>query len=66
LGYEGGFLLGCSVSIALMMEAVQTSETLVNLHQPTQHYNPEDSNLHIHHCENLESKHWVSLFSFIT
>jgi hypothetical protein len=29
--------------IALMMEAVQTSETLVNSYQSTQRYNPEDS-----------------------
>jgi hypothetical protein len=29
--------------IALMMEAVQTCETLVNLYQPTRRYNPEES-----------------------
>jgi hypothetical protein len=29
--------------IALMMEAVQTSETLVNSYQSTWRYNPEDS-----------------------
>jgi hypothetical protein len=29
--------------IALMMEAVQTSETLLNSHQFTRRYNPEDS-----------------------
>jgi hypothetical protein len=29
--------------IALMMEAARTSETLVNFHQTTQHYNPENS-----------------------
>jgi hypothetical protein len=28
---------------ALMMEAIQTSETLVNSYQPTRRYNPEDS-----------------------
>jgi hypothetical protein len=33
--------------IALMMEAVQTSETSVNSHQSTRRYNPEDSHLHI-------------------
>jgi hypothetical protein len=32
--------------IALMMEAVQTSETLVNSHQSTRRYKPEDSHLH--------------------
>jgi hypothetical protein len=31
--------------IALMMEAVRTSETLVNFYQITLHYNPEDSHL---------------------
>jgi hypothetical protein len=29
----------------LMMEAVRISETLVNVHQPTWRYNPEDSHL---------------------
>jgi hypothetical protein len=32
--------------IDLMMEAVQTSETLVNLYQSRWLYNPEDSRLH--------------------
>jgi hypothetical protein len=31
--------------IALMMEAVQTSETMVNSYHSTQSYNPEDSHL---------------------
>jgi hypothetical protein len=39
----------------MMMEAVQTSETLVNLQQSTWCYNPEDSHLCTHHCENLKS-----------
>jgi hypothetical protein len=34
--------------IALKMEAVSTSETLVNLYQSTWRYNPEDS--HFHGC----------------
>jgi hypothetical protein len=38
--YEDGCLLGCS---AVMMEAVRTSETLVNFNQTTRRYNPEDS-----------------------
>jgi hypothetical protein len=35
---------------ALMMEAVQTSEMLVNPYQSTWCYNPKDSNLHFMHC----------------
>jgi hypothetical protein len=31
--------------IALMMELVQTSETVVNFYQSTRRYNPEDSHL---------------------
>jgi hypothetical protein len=47
------FLRAASL-IALMMEAVQTSETLVNSHQSTRRYNPEDSHL-ISDCrENLK------------
>jgi hypothetical protein len=38
-----------------MMEAVRTSETLVNFYQTTRCYNPEDSNLHTHRRENLKS-----------
>jgi hypothetical protein len=38
-----------------MMEAARTSETLVNFYQTTQRYNPEDSHLHTHCCENLKS-----------
>jgi hypothetical protein len=41
--------------IALMMEAVQTSETLVNSHQSTRRYNPEDSHLRTHRRENFKS-----------
>jgi hypothetical protein len=37
------------------MEAVQTSETLVNSYQSAQHYNPEDSHLQTHCHENLET-----------
>jgi hypothetical protein len=49
-----GSLLGCSaVTIALMMEAARTFETLVNFYQTTQRYNPEDSHLLPHRRENL-------------
>jgi hypothetical protein len=40
---------------ALMMEAVQTSETSVNSHQSTRRYNPEDSHLHSHRRGILKS-----------
>jgi hypothetical protein len=40
---------------ALMMEAVQTSETSVNSYQPTRYYNPEDGHLRSHRRENLRS-----------
>jgi hypothetical protein len=47
--YEDGCLVGCSCArsslIILMMEALRTSETLVNLNQCTRRYNPEDSRL---------------------
>jgi hypothetical protein len=41
--------------IALMMEAVSTSETLVNFYQTTRRNNPEDSHLHTRRRENLKS-----------
>jgi hypothetical protein len=40
---------------ALMMEAVQTSETLVNLYQCTQCYNSDDCHLYTYRCENFKS-----------
>jgi hypothetical protein len=43
---------------ALMMEASETSETLVNSYQSTWHYNPEDSDLYTHRLENLKSYVW--------
>jgi hypothetical protein len=51
------FVAPCSLAmiIALMMEAARTSETLENYYQTTRCYNPEDSNLHTHHRENLKS-----------
>jgi hypothetical protein len=39
-----------------MMEAVQTSETLVNSYQPRRCYNPEDSYLQHRECLDLGSK----------
>jgi hypothetical protein len=38
----------CIAVIALMMEAVQTSETSVNLFQSAWRYNPEDGHLQLY------------------
>jgi hypothetical protein len=48
-------LLPCSLAIALMMEAANTSETLVNFCQTTRRNNPEDSHLHTRRREKLNS-----------
>jgi hypothetical protein len=46
----------CTVSIIrAMMEALQTSEMMINSYLSTQHYNPEDGYLHSHLYENLTS-----------
>jgi hypothetical protein len=39
----------------LKMEAICSSETLVNTQRTTRHYIPEDCTLHNHRCENLKS-----------
>jgi hypothetical protein len=44
-----------NVAIALIMEAVSTSEASVNFYQTTRSNIPEDSNLHTRHRENLKS-----------
>jgi hypothetical protein len=41
--------------IALMTEAVQTSETLVNSYQSTRRYNPEVGHLHSDRRENQKA-----------
>jgi hypothetical protein len=46
--------------IALMMEAVSTSETLVNIYQTARRYNSEDSHLHTHRRENLKFYTYMS------
>jgi hypothetical protein len=43
------------MTIAMMMEAAGTSETLVNFYQTTRSYNPEDSHLLTDRRENLRS-----------
>jgi hypothetical protein len=44
-----------SIIIALIMEAVHTSETSVNFNVTTWCYIPEDSKLHTRRRENLKS-----------
>jgi hypothetical protein len=44
------------VASSLMIEAVSSSETSVNMHQTTWCYIPEDGHVHAHHCENLKSR----------
>jgi hypothetical protein len=44
-----------TASIALMMEAIRTSETLVSINSTTRQYIPEDSKLHTRRRENLKS-----------
>jgi hypothetical protein len=39
----------------LMMEAARTSGTLVNFHQTTRRYSPEDNHLRTHRRQNLKS-----------
>jgi hypothetical protein len=45
--------------MALMMEAVSTSETSANVYQTTRRNNPEDSHLHTRRRENLKS-HFIT------
>jgi hypothetical protein len=42
-----------NIYTVLMMEAVTTSETSVNIYQSTRRYNPEGSHLCKHRRENL-------------
>jgi hypothetical protein len=44
--------------ITLMMEAIWTSETLVNLYHSTLRYNPEDSHIRIHRRDTFKSCMW--------
>jgi hypothetical protein len=39
----------------LKLEGATISETSVNFYETTQRYNPEDSQLYTHRCENLKS-----------
>jgi hypothetical protein len=49
-------------SLVQMIEAVRTSETLVNFYQTTRRYNPEDSHLRTHRRENLKSYLALDIF----
>jgi hypothetical protein len=49
-------LLGYRSLITLMTEAVRTSEISVYINETTWCYNPEGSNLHTQHSENLKSQ----------
>jgi hypothetical protein len=46
----------CFLEIALLMEAVSTSETSAYFYKATQGYIPESSRLHTRRRENLKSK----------
>jgi hypothetical protein len=49
-------LVSCSAySSTLKMETILSSEMVVDFQWTTQHYIPEDSTFHNHHCENLKS-----------
>jgi len=37
------------------MEAARSSEMFVSYHITTQHHNPEEHDLNLHHCKNLMS-----------
>jgi hypothetical protein len=53
-----------SLFIALMMEAVNTSETSVSFYQRIRRNIPEDSHLHTRLRENLESHEKKRYFTF--
>jgi hypothetical protein len=46
-------------SIALMIEAVSTSETSVNFYETTRRNISERSHLHAHHRDNMKSQHFI-------
>jgi hypothetical protein len=57
----------CGSLIALMMEAVRTSETLVNINLTTGQYIPEDSKLQFpYDCKNDAENHFRLLFNTVT
>lgn len=48
------FMVVSPCSLALMMVAASTFETLLNFYQTTQHCNPEDGHLCTCNCESLK------------
>jgi hypothetical protein len=50
--------------IALMMEAAQTYETMLNSYQSTQRYNPEDS--HRHKASTLQMSKYLMAYKEIS
>jgi hypothetical protein len=42
------------------MEILGFSETLVSTYEPTQHQNPEEQYLHLHHHANFESHTFIN------
>jgi hypothetical protein len=59
IGEEAGQWQTHGVFIALMMDAVRTSETSVNFNVTTRHYLPKDSKLHTHRRRNLKSHRFI-------
>jgi hypothetical protein len=58
-------VLAASIIIALMMEAVRTSETLVNFYQTTRCNNPEDSRLQNSDCYTMPFNSHCILISML-
>jgi hypothetical protein len=59
--YITSYLFAQGSFIALMMEAVRTSETSVDIYLTTRQYIPEDSELHTHRRKNLKSHNSISI-----
>jgi hypothetical protein len=49
-----------TIHLTLKMEAARSSKALASYHSITQHNNPEDCVVNLHHHENLEFCYWQS------